>query len=153
MNVQGDHCYDGLVNGYWDVGTYASAATASANAFTTYCDDVYDPADPSSDSQDGWSEIIPYVVDFSFALYNKAGARIPSSGYDATTLGSKFIAQADKLPYTVAFSITLVDRDAYARYLAKGGSLADIATTTDKGIVGSKRTFVRRVTIERGQYD
>lgn len=146
MNVVGDVLSTGSANSYWDVTTFDVAVTSSSNPFTTLDDSIYDPTESSPDP-DGWCEVIPYVADFNFVLKSKADATIPSD------TGANFLAQANKLPYTVTVNLTLVDRDSVAKFLAKGGSVSALGTTTDSLIVNAKRTFTRQVTIERGQYD
>ncbi len=146
MNVVGDVLSDGSANNYWDVTTFSTAVSSSSNPFTTLDSSVYDPMSSSPDL-DGWCEVIPYVADFSFVLKTKAEAVIPSD------TGSNFLAQAHRLPYTVTVSLTLVDRDSVAKYLAKGGTLSALGSTSDSLIVNAKRTFTRQITIERGQYD
>ena len=152
MSVMGDHCSDGTSNTDWDLTNFASAVSATSNPFTTLFNDIYDPTDSTSD-KDGWCEVIPYVVDFSYKLYDKAGNRIPSANYDNTNIAANYISGSSRIPYSVLFTITLVDRDSYGKYLAKGGTFQNIASTTDPLIVNSKRSFSRKVTIERGQYD
>lgn len=111
----------------------------------------YDISSPTS-NKDGWKELIPYVIDFTYTFYDKMGN---SFGTDGNTWisdsndSSKTLYNA-KFPYTVFFSITLLDKPTYTKYRAKNPSGA--VSLTDDLVKDAKRTFTRTVILDRGQY-
>jgi len=163
VNVVGDKDQNSYNNSNYDL-SYSKDVTYSSNPFTTLNEGIYDPAASNSNS-DGWIEVVPNVVDFNFSIYDKKGRQIPSSaGKDFFEAPTKAAANpttvgAGLMPYTLLYSITLVDRDCMAKYLAKHPT-ADFSVATDfssfindESVKASKRTFTRQVTIERGQFD
>jgi hypothetical protein len=132
INVTGDKTALNADNDYWNpTEEISSTLAASTNVFTT-------KAGGGSGFYENWQEIVPNVVDFSVKYYNKALSEITSN-----------FTGVDKMPYMAVISLTLVDEDTAKKCKSKHSGPLD---ASDDLVVNNKKTFVKAVTIDRGQY-
>ena len=150
-SVTGNKMSDGSDNPQWNY--YNNLIVGYTTDLIAGTDTPVASFTATSDSNESYQKVIPYVTDLTFTCFDKEGNEITPDTTASTDADAGVITE---FPYSLEVTLKLMDKNSWRKWIDIGGNVnpqndtGNIKTFREK----HERTFKKTVLIgNRGQYD